>query len=77
MVYIYLYSWCGPCKLLGPRLESIIAGEKGRITLAKVDIDENAELAMRFNVSSFLFFVFLSWGFFGLRKSISDLDIVL
>lgn len=44
--------WCGPCKLLGPRLESIIAGEKGRITLAKVDIDENAELAMRFNVQS-------------------------
>ncbi|KAK7113674.1 thioredoxin, mitochondrial-like [Littorina saxatilis] len=45
-------TWCGPCKLLGPRLETIIAGQKGKVIMAKVDIDENVELAMRYNVQS-------------------------
>lgn len=49
---LYYYRWCGPCKLLGPRLEMIIAEEKGTVVLAKVDIDENVELAMRYNVSN-------------------------
>ncbi|KAK7494425.1 hypothetical protein BaRGS_00014317 [Batillaria attramentaria] len=45
-------TWCGPCKLLGPRLETIVAGEQGKVVVAKVDIDENVELAMRYNVQS-------------------------
>ncbi|XP_071106901.1 thioredoxin, mitochondrial-like [Haliotis cracherodii] len=45
-------TWCGPCKLLAPRLESIIAGKAGKVILAKVDIDDNADLAMRFGVNS-------------------------
>ena len=49
---LYVYRWCGPCKMLGPRLEMIVAAEKGRVVMAKVDIDENVEIAMRYNVSS-------------------------
>ncbi|KAK3600887.1 hypothetical protein CHS0354_019236 [Potamilus streckersoni] len=45
-------TWCGPCKLLGPRLETIIAGKKGKVILAKVDIDENADIAMRYGVQA-------------------------
>merc|ERR1711963_129203 len=45
-------TWCGPCKLLGPRLEAIIGAEKGKVVMAKVDIDENVELAMKYNVQS-------------------------
>ncbi|XP_046575437.1 LOW QUALITY PROTEIN: thioredoxin, mitochondrial-like [Haliotis rubra] len=45
-------TWCGPCKLLAPRLESLVAGKEGKVILAKVDIDDNADLAMRFGVSS-------------------------
>ena len=34
-------EWCGPCKMIGPALEEIAAEYKGRLTVAKVNIDEN------------------------------------
>ena len=34
-------EWCGPCKMIGPALETIAADLKGRVTIAKVNIDEN------------------------------------
>ncbi|CAJ0929446.1 unnamed protein product, partial [Mesorhabditis belari] len=43
-------NWCGPCKMLGPRLEQKIQGRGGQILMAKVDIDEAAELAMDYQV---------------------------
>jgi len=45
-------TWCGPCKLLGPRLESLIAGKKGKVVLAKIDIDEMSDLAVRHGVEA-------------------------
>ena len=44
------YRWCGPCKLLGPRLEAIISNREGKVSLAKVDVDENVEIAMEYAV---------------------------
>ena len=49
--FVYLTNmcicrWCGPCKLLGPRLESLIASKAGSVLMAKVDIDENSDLAL-------------------------------
>ena len=34
-------EWCGPCKMIAPALEEIGAEYKGRLTIAKVNIDEN------------------------------------
>ena len=34
-------EWCGPCKMIAPALEEIGAEFKGRVTVAKVNIDEN------------------------------------
>ena len=34
-------EWCGPCKMIGPALEEIAAEMKGRVTIAKVNIDDN------------------------------------
>jgi len=45
-------AWCGPCKMLGPVLEKVVASFGGRVRLAKVDVDRNRELAIRLNVQS-------------------------
>lgn len=44
--------WCGPCKTLTPILESIANKHNGALRLAKVNIDEQQELAMQFSVRS-------------------------
>lgn len=43
--------WCGPCKMLGPVLEEI-AAEHPEYKICKVNVDEEGELAARFNVMS-------------------------
>ncbi|KAG0722545.1 Thioredoxin, mitochondrial [Chionoecetes opilio] len=45
-------QWCGPCKLLGPRLETIIGGKGEKVHLAKVDIDNVSDLALDYGVSA-------------------------
>ncbi|XP_049810047.1 thioredoxin, mitochondrial-like isoform X2 [Schistocerca nitens] len=45
-------GWCKPCEKLTPRIESVIAEKKGKILLAKVDVDENTDLAMDYEVGS-------------------------
>ncbi|XP_020793085.1 thioredoxin, mitochondrial [Boleophthalmus pectinirostris] len=45
-------QWCGPCKILGPRLERAVAKQKGRVAMAKVDIDDHTDLAIEYGVSA-------------------------
>jgi thioredoxin 1 len=44
-------EWCGPCKMIAPILGEIAAEQPG-ITIAKLNVDENPDIAMRFNVMS-------------------------
>lgn len=44
--------WCGPCKQLMPTLEKVVASYGGQVLLAKVNIDENPELAQALRVQS-------------------------
>ncbi len=43
--------WCGPCKMIGPVVEEI-SEENEHITVGKVNVDEEMELAIQFGVSS-------------------------
>ncbi len=43
-------EWCGPCRMIGPALEEIADELAGRVTIAKVNIDDEPEWANRFNV---------------------------
>src|SRR4051812_28455229 len=45
-------TWCGPCRKLSPTLEKIVTELDGRMVLAKVDIDQNAQLADAFGIQS-------------------------
>ncbi|HPY89166.1 MAG TPA: thioredoxin [Lentisphaeria bacterium] len=44
--------WCGPCRVQTPILEKLAAELDGTATIAKVNVDDEAGLAARFNVSS-------------------------
>ena len=45
-------SWCGPCRQLTPVLEKMVQAAGGTIRLAKVNVDEQAQLARAFRVQS-------------------------
>ena len=45
-------DWCGPCKMLAPVLHEIAEENTGALKVGKVNVDEQMELAMRFQVSS-------------------------
>lgn len=44
-------TWCGPCRMIAPVLEEI-AKERPDVTVCKVDVDEERELALEYGVSS-------------------------
>ena len=43
--------WCGPCKMIAPIVEEI-AAEREDITVGKINVDEEMELAVKFGISS-------------------------
>ncbi|KAM8930020.1 thioredoxin, mitochondrial [Pelodytes ibericus] len=45
-------QWCGPCKILAPRLEKMIAKQQGKVLMAKVDIDDHTDIAIEYGVSA-------------------------
>jgi len=45
-------EWCGPCKLIAPTLAEIATEQRGKLTIAKLNVDENPGIATRFQVMS-------------------------
>jgi len=45
-------EWCAPCKMLAPVLDELVRESGGRVTLAKVNVDENPGLAARYGIRS-------------------------
>jgi thioredoxin 1 len=45
-------EWCGPCKMVAPILDEIAEEHEGKIRIAKLNVDDNPEIARRFSVMS-------------------------
>ena len=48
----FFATWCGPCKMLTPVLESVANKLDGKVKIVKVDVDESPDLAQRFGIMS-------------------------
>ncbi len=44
--------WCGPCRMVAPVLEKLAADHGDKVSVVKVNVDENQELAARFGIMS-------------------------
>jgi thioredoxin 1 len=45
-------EWCGPCKMIAPILDEIANEHAGKLTVAKLNVDDNPDIARRFDVMS-------------------------
>ncbi|WP_018622040.1 thioredoxin [Spirosoma luteum] len=45
-------EWCGPCKMIGPVVEQLAGEYEGRAVVAKMDVDQNAQIPAQFGIRS-------------------------
>ncbi|MDE5984874.1 MAG: thioredoxin [Eubacterium sp.] len=58
----FFATWCGPCKMLSPIISEIANDYSDSIKVCKVNVDENQDLAMKYNIMSIPTLIFLKNG---------------
>ena len=52
-VFVDFYAdWCGPCKMMSPVIDKLAEEFDGRIKVGKINVDDNPEVAMKYNIMS-------------------------
>ena len=46
----YWAEWCGPCKMIAPILDEVASAYQGKLTIAKMNVDENREIPAKFGI---------------------------
>ncbi|MEG0000800.1 MAG: thioredoxin TrxA [Comamonas sp.] len=46
----YWAEWCGPCKMIAPILDEVAGTYQGKVTIAKMNVDENREIPAKFGI---------------------------
>jgi thioredoxin 1 len=62
MMVDFWAEWCGPCRQIAPVLEGLARESAGKVTLAKVNVDENHALAARYGIRSIPTVLFVKQG---------------
>jgi len=62
IVIDFCANWCGPCKVIAPKLEELAAQYAERAVVLKVNVDENEEITAEYNITSMPTFVFMENG---------------
>jgi thioredoxin 1 len=52
MLVDFWAEWCGPCKMIAPTLEEIATEQRGKLAIAKLNVDDNPDTARRYDVMS-------------------------
>ncbi|XP_017068230.1 thioredoxin-2 [Drosophila eugracilis] len=52
-------TWCGPCAMIGPRLEQLATEYSSRMLILKIDVDQNEDLAVQYEISSMPTFIII------------------
>lgn len=55
-------EWCGPCRMVGPVVEELAAQYKGKIKVAKMDVDKNRNTPARFGIRNIPTLIFFKGG---------------
>jgi thioredoxin 1 len=45
-------EWCGPCRMVGPIVEQLAPSLEGKVNVSKLNVDQNQEIAMKYNIQS-------------------------
>jgi thioredoxin 1 len=54
--------WCGPCKMISPLLDEVATEKAGSVKVAKVNVDENQNLSVKYNVRAIPALLFFKGG---------------
>ena len=70
-------DWCGPCKMMSPVVEQIAEKYADSYVVGKVNVDEQPELAMNYQIASIPTLVFMHYGLFKTRMiGLQDADTI-
>lgn len=71
-------DWCGPCKMMSPVVEELADELEGQVKVGKVNVDEEAALALKYQIMSIPTLVVMKKGVFeGKSTGVQDKDEVL
>ena len=60
-------EWCGPCQMQGPIVEELAAELEGKVKFGKVNVDEEAALALKYQIMSIPTLVVVQYGLFKIK----------
>jgi thioredoxin 1 len=58
----FFATWCGPCKMMAPAVDRLAQAYEGRVKIGKLDVDDNPEVAQKYEIQSIPTIIFFKNG---------------